>query len=75
MPSSEAGGRRSACTPSHTRYSAPAHFTTVNADDDHANNAPNPNAAPAALPKLPSATPPTDANPEARPWPSVRATM
>src|SRR4030095_3640033 len=54
-------GVRSACTPREIMYAAPAYLTTVKASDDTANKAASPTAAPTAFPKLPRATPATDA--------------
>jgi hypothetical protein len=68
-------GARSVCTPSQTRYSAPAIFTIVNATEETARIAARPIAAATALPRLPSATPATEASPLRRPCTRLRVTM
>jgi hypothetical protein len=47
----------------------------MKASDETANSAASPMDAPTALPKLPSATPATDASPKRRPCSRLRVTM
>jgi len=53
----------------------PTYFTTVKATAETANSAPSPRDAANTLPRLPTATPATDASPTRRPWVVLRVTM